>query len=119
MYLPAPKTLAVLDSLLYTVADDLVPAAASATFATASDGEGVIMLRRGSKKNMRTRETTVQNKWVSMNENLKLEIRPSTTPAKKVRRRSELGARKLRQATTQVSGVVQISLDFTSTSGPL
>jgi hypothetical protein len=42
-YVPAPKTLAVLDSLLYSFADELVPAAACATFATASDGDGVIL----------------------------------------------------------------------------
>jgi len=39
-YVPAPNTLAVLDSLLYTLADDPVPAA---TFATASEGDGVIV----------------------------------------------------------------------------
>jgi hypothetical protein len=33
----------VLDSLLYTFADEFVPAAACATFATASDGDGVIV----------------------------------------------------------------------------
>lgn len=41
--LPAPNTLAVFDSLLYTFADELVPAAACATFATASEGDGVII----------------------------------------------------------------------------
>jgi hypothetical protein len=40
---PAPNTLAVFDSLLYTFADELVPAAACATFATASEGDGVII----------------------------------------------------------------------------
>jgi hypothetical protein len=40
---PAPSTLAVLDSLLYTFADELVPAAACATFATASEGDGVMI----------------------------------------------------------------------------
>jgi hypothetical protein len=43
MSLPAPNTLAVLDSLLYTFADELVPAAACATFAAASEGDGVIV----------------------------------------------------------------------------
>jgi hypothetical protein len=42
-YVPAPNTLAVLDSLLYTFADELVPAAACATFATASEGDGVMI----------------------------------------------------------------------------
>lgn len=42
---PAPNTLALLDSLLYTFADEFVPAAASATFATASLGDGVIVLQ--------------------------------------------------------------------------
>lgn len=40
---PAPRTLAVLDSLLYTFADDSVPAATCATFATASVGDGVMV----------------------------------------------------------------------------
>lgn len=40
---PAPRTLAVLDSLLYTFADELVPAAACATFAAASEGDGVMV----------------------------------------------------------------------------
>jgi hypothetical protein len=40
---PAPSTLAVLDSLLYTLADELVPAAACAIFAAASEGDGVII----------------------------------------------------------------------------
>jgi hypothetical protein len=40
---PAPRTLAVLDSLLNSFADDWVPAAACATFATASFGDGVIV----------------------------------------------------------------------------
>ena len=33
----------MLDSLLYTLADELVPDAACATFATASEGDGVIV----------------------------------------------------------------------------
>ena len=39
---PAPKNRAVLDSLLNSLADELVPAATCATFATASDGVGDI-----------------------------------------------------------------------------
>jgi hypothetical protein len=51
---PAPKTLAVLDSLLYTVADEFVPAAAFATFATASEGDGVMVGSRAEDANQRT-----------------------------------------------------------------
>jgi len=39
---PAPRNRAVLDSRLYSLADELVPAATWATFATASDGVGDI-----------------------------------------------------------------------------
>jgi hypothetical protein len=41
---PAPKNRAVLDSLLNSLADELVPAATCATFATASDGMGDIVM---------------------------------------------------------------------------
>ena len=47
---PAPKNLAVFDSLLYTVADELVPEAICATFAAASEGAGDILTICSSDK---------------------------------------------------------------------
>ena len=57
---PAPKTLAVLDSLLKSFADDWVPAAACATFAAASEGDGVIVGRCAECANYRIYEWTTK-----------------------------------------------------------
>jgi hypothetical protein len=48
---PAPRTLAVFDSLLYSFADELVPAAACATLATASEGDGVMAGKCAKSRN--------------------------------------------------------------------
>lgn len=48
LHVPAPKNRAVLDSLLYSLADELVPAATCATFATVSDGMGdIVTMKEG------------------------------------------------------------------------
>lgn len=60
---PAPKNRAVLDSLLYSLAEELVPAATCATFATASEGVGDMVAAKERLCNQegpgkQTRDTT-------------------------------------------------------------
>lgn len=62
----------MLDSLLYTLADELVPDAACATFATASEGDGVIVGKMcDDKKKIREglarwkREFAAQSDWAT------------------------------------------------------
>lgn len=63
---PAPKNRAELDSLLYSLADELVPAATCATFATASDGVGDIAMEKEGRCNEKDLEANKKHeKWVS------------------------------------------------------
>lgn len=86
----------MLDSLLYTLADESVPDAACATFATASEGDGVIVRGKCAKekyeKTAQGRRGNLQRRaigWAS-SEKLELQIRYSKPPKKSFGKRQSV-----------------------------